>query len=85
MIIHFIHWNADTLRTGSLLLLAGLRARWMRIHNALWHRINRHFARRLRHHTAYIRLLHGRAAVPLPDSIKGADQDRFRRPPLPAR
>ncbi|MFH1343892.1 MAG: hypothetical protein ABIL01_22225 [Pseudomonadota bacterium] len=57
MIIHFIHCNADTMRTGSLLFLVGLRARWMRIHGALSHRINRHFARRLRQRTAYFRLL----------------------------
>jgi len=62
MIIHFIHCNADTLRTGSLLFLAGLHARWMRIRNALRSRINRYFARRLRQRTAYFRLLHGRAA-----------------------
>ena len=62
MIIHFIHCNADTLRTGSLLLLVGLHARWVRIRNVLRHRINRHFARRLRQRTAYFRSLHGRAA-----------------------
>jgi hypothetical protein len=66
MIIHLIHWNADTLRTGSLLFLAGLRARWMRIRNALWCRINRHFARRLRQRTAYFRLLQGRTAATAP-------------------
>jgi hypothetical protein len=62
MIIHFIHCHADTLRTGSLLLLVGLRARCVRIRNTLWSRINRHFARRLRQRTAYFRLLQGRAA-----------------------
>ena len=62
MIIDFIHWNTDTLRTGALLLLVGLRARWMRIRTASLHRINRHFARRLRQRTAYFRLLRGRAA-----------------------
>jgi hypothetical protein len=62
MIIHFIHCHADTLRAGSLLLLVGLRARWVQIHNALWRGINRHFARRLRHRTAYFRLLDGRTA-----------------------
>ena len=85
MIIHFIHWNADTLRTGSLLFLIGLRARWMRIRNAVWLRINRHFARRLRHHTAHIRAVHGRTAVPLPGPRKNAAEQRLRRHPLPAR
>jgi hypothetical protein len=47
------------LRTGSLLFLVGLRARCVRIHDALWHRINRHFARRLRQRTAYFRSLQG--------------------------
>jgi hypothetical protein len=64
MIIHFIHCNTDTLRAGSRLFLVGLRARWVRIHNALWHRINRHFARRLRQRTAYFRSLQGQAAGP---------------------
>ena len=62
MIVHFIHCHADTLRTASLLFLAGLRARWIWIHNALCYRINRYFARRLRQRAAYFRLLHGRAA-----------------------
>jgi len=66
MIIHFAHWNADTLRVGSLLFLVGLHVRWVRIRNASWHRINRHFARRLRQRTAYFRLLHGRAAAAAP-------------------
>ncbi|MDO9059777.1 MAG: hypothetical protein Q7U92_12265, partial [Bradyrhizobium sp.] len=85
MIIDFIHCHTDTLRTGSLLFLVGLRARWMRIHSAVWHRINRHFARRLRQRTAYFRLLHGRAADALPDTCKGAAEDRFRRSALPIR
>ena len=71
MIIHFIHCNADTLRTGSLLFLVGLRANWVRIRNALWDRINRHFARRLRQRTAYFRLLDGRAAAAAPGSRDG--------------
>jgi hypothetical protein len=62
MIIHLIHWNVEPLRAGLLLLLVGLRARWTRIHDALLHRIHRHFARRLRHHTAHIRAVHGRRA-----------------------
>jgi hypothetical protein len=70
MIIHFIHCNADTLRTGSLLFLVGLRARWVRVRNALRHRINRHFARRLRQRTAYFRLMDGRAAG-VADGIRG--------------
>lgn len=85
MIIHFIHCNTDTLRTGSLLFLVGLRARWLRIHSALWHRINRHFARRLRQRTAYFRLLQGRAAITPPDTSKGAAEDRIGLNPLPAR
>jgi hypothetical protein len=72
MIIHFIHCNAETLRTGSLLFLVGLRVRWMRIHKALWHRINGHFARRLRQRTAYFRLLHGRAGAAHPAIRDGA-------------
>ena len=72
MIIHLIHCNTDTLRTGSLLFLVALRARWMRIRKALAHRINRHFARRLRHHTAYFRAVRGRAAVALPGTGAGA-------------
>ncbi len=76
MIIHFIHWNADTLRAGLLLFLAGLRARWARIGNALQHRINRHFARRLRQRTAYFRLLHGRTAAAAPGIRDGKSAAR---------
>ena len=71
MIIHFIHCNTDTLRSGTLLLLADLRLRWLRIHSALWHRINRHFARRLRQRTAYFRLLQGRSAIVAPPGDAG--------------
>jgi hypothetical protein len=85
MIIHFIHCNTDTLRSETLLLFAGLRARWLRTHSALWHQINRHFARRLRQRTAYFRLLHGRSAIAPPDTCKGAAEDRIGRNPLPAR
>lgn len=73
------------MRTGSLLFLAGLRARGIRIRTALWYRINRRFARWLRHHTAYIRSIHGGTAVALPDPRKGAAEHRSRRSPLPTR
>jgi len=63
MIMHFSHLNAGTLRTGFPLLLLALHSRWVRIHNALMRRLNRHFARRLRQHTVSIRSLHRRAAV----------------------
>jgi len=72
MIIHFIHCNTDTLRTGSVLFLIALRARWTRIRKALAHRINRHLVRHLRHHTAKIRAAHGRAGVALPETGAGA-------------
>jgi hypothetical protein len=85
MIIHLIHCNAEPLRTGSLLLLAGLRAHWIRIRTALRQRIDRRFARWLRHHTAYIRSIHGRTPVALPDPRKGAAEHRIRRSPLPIR
>jgi hypothetical protein len=71
MIIHFIHSHSDTLRTGSLLFLVGLRAGWIRIRDAVWSRINRHFARRLRQRTAYFRLLRGRAAIVAPPGDAG--------------
>jgi len=61
-IAHIVHCNAGTRRAGSLLLLR-LHAGFVRIHHAILHRLNSLFARRLRQHTAYIRLIHGRAAV----------------------
>jgi len=64
-IAHIVHCNSGTRRAGSLLLLR-LHAGFVRIHHAILHRLNSLFARRLRQHTAYIRL--SMAGLPSPRS-----------------
>ena len=79
MIIHLFHWNAGAWRAGSLLFLLGLHARWMRLHTALSHRLDRQMARRLRQHTAHFRLIDGRSITPagiIGDGAQGKDGRR---------
>ena len=64
MIIDLFHWNAGALRAGSLLFLLGLRARWMRLHTALSHALDRYTAHRLCQHSAHFRLIDDRSITP---------------------